>query len=214
MAGGRCSSDVAPRAAHGSPSSGPLPPTRAVDQQRRVPGALPARQTDRPAGAHRALARGRRADARRVRRESPAQDRRATESGPPPAARSLSGQARDRTGPDRAGDRRPASRTDRALRRLGRTAPGRAGRDSRRPRGAMSASAIAAAAIGAYQRLVSPLLPRACRFAPTCSEYARQALLEQGLVRGLWLALRRVARCHPFHPGGYDPPPVRERPTS
>src|ERR687891_542298 len=131
MAGGRCSSDVAPRAAHGSPSSGPLPPTRAVDQQRRVPGALPARQTDRPAGAHRALARGRRADARRVRRESPAQDRRATESGPPPAARSLSGQARDRTGPDRAGDRRPASRTDRALRRLGRTAPGRAGRDSR-----------------------------------------------------------------------------------
>lgn len=78
----------------------------------------------------------------------------------------------------------------------------------------MSASAIAAAAIGAYQRLVSPLLPRACRFAPTCSEYARQALLEQGLVRGLWLALRRVARCHPFHPGGYDPPPVRERPTS
>jgi hypothetical protein len=66
-------------------------------------------------------------------------------------------------------------------------------------------------ALGAYQRLVSPLLPRACRFAPTCSEYARLAVLEHGAASGAWLALRRVARCHPFHPGGYDPPPVRPR---
>jgi uncharacterized protein len=75
----------------------------------------------------------------------------------------------------------------------------------------MSAAAIAATLIVVYQRLVSPLLPRACRFAPTCSEYARQALLEHGLARGGWLALKRLASCHPFSQGGYDPPPARER---
>jgi uncharacterized protein len=77
----------------------------------------------------------------------------------------------------------------------------------------MKAVAIAAEVVGAYQRLLSPFLPRACRFAPTCSEYTRLALLEHGLARGGWLALWRLARCHPFHPGGYDPPPTRERPT-
>ncbi|HKB25591.1 MAG TPA: membrane protein insertion efficiency factor YidD [Methylomirabilota bacterium] len=65
--------------------------------------------------------------------------------------------------------------------------------------------------IAAYQRLLSPLLPRACRFAPTCSEYARLAIAEHGAGRGAWLALRRVVRCHPFHPGGYDPPPAGRR---
>lgn len=78
----------------------------------------------------------------------------------------------------------------------------------------MSASRVAVGLIVAYQRAVSPWLPRACRFAPTCSEYARQALLEHGLARGAWLALCRLACCHPFHPGGYDPPPARERPTT
>jgi len=67
----------------------------------------------------------------------------------------------------------------------------------------------ALAALIAYRQFVSPLLPPACRFAPTCSQYARLALLEHGLGRGGWLALRRILRCHPFHPGGYDPPPVR-----
>lgn len=61
-----------------------------------------------------------------------------------------------------------------------------------------------------YQRLVSPFLPPACRFAPTCSEYARQAVAEHGLRRGLWLAARRLSRCHPFYPGGWDPPPPRQ----
>lgn len=70
---------------------------------------------------------------------------------------------------------------------------------------------VALAAVTAYQQLVSPFLPRACRFAPTCSEYARLALVEHGVARGGWLALRRVLRCHPFHPGGYDPPPARQR---
>jgi putative membrane protein insertion efficiency factor len=74
----------------------------------------------------------------------------------------------------------------------------------------MSAAAVAARVLVLYQRLVSPLLPPACRFVPTCSEYARLAVLEHGLVRGAWLASRRLARCHPLNPGGYDPPPVRE----
>jgi putative membrane protein insertion efficiency factor len=70
-------------------------------------------------------------------------------------------------------------------------------------------SRAAAALLMAYQRVVSPLLPPACRFAPSCSEYARLAVLDHGVPRGLWLALRRVVRCHPFHPGGWDPPPTR-----
>jgi putative membrane protein insertion efficiency factor len=70
---------------------------------------------------------------------------------------------------------------------------------------------LAVHAVVAYQRWLSPLLPPACRFAPTCSEYARLAIIEHGAGRGAWLALRRVGRCHPFNPGGYDPPPVRQR---
>lgn len=61
--------------------------------------------------------------------------------------------------------------------------------------------------IGAYQLAISPLLPRACRFVPSCSEYARQALTAHGLARGGWLAVKRLLRCHPLHPGGFDPPP-------
>ena len=73
------------------------------------------------------------------------------------------------------------------------------------------ATRVALGAIVGYQRLISPLVPSACRFAPTCSEYARLALVEHGVLRGTALAVWRLARCHPFHPGGYDPPPVRER---
>jgi uncharacterized protein len=71
------------------------------------------------------------------------------------------------------------------------------------------AARTALGVLRAYQRLVSPLLPSACRFAPTCSEYARLAIVEHGVVRGGRLAVWRLARCHPFHPGGYDPPPAR-----
>ena len=60
----------------------------------------------------------------------------------------------------------------------------------------------------AYRRLISPWTPAACRFHPTCSAYAAEALRQHGLLRGLWLALRRVARCHPWHPGGLDPVPA------
>jgi putative membrane protein insertion efficiency factor len=74
----------------------------------------------------------------------------------------------------------------------------------------MRAATVLAAALVAYQRLVSPLLPRACRFAPSCSEYARLAVLDHGVARGVWLAARRLSRCHPFSAGGYDPPPPKE----
>ncbi|MCS7235043.1 MAG: membrane protein insertion efficiency factor YidD [Armatimonadota bacterium] len=60
--------------------------------------------------------------------------------------------------------------------------------------------------IRAYQR-VSRWTPRVCRYWPTCSEYAAQAVALHGVLRGGWMALRRIARCHPFAPGGYDPVP-------
>ena len=58
-----------------------------------------------------------------------------------------------------------------------------------------------------YKRYISPLCPPACRFVPTCSQYAKEAILKYGAVRGVYLAGRRVLRCHPFHSGGYDPVP-------
>ena len=64
------------------------------------------------------------------------------------------------------------------------------------------------AIITGYQRLVSPMLAPRCRFAPSCSSYAVEALQHHGALRGSWLALRRVSRCHPFHRGGYDPVPA------
>lgn len=67
---------------------------------------------------------------------------------------------------------------------------------------------LAVQAITAYQFTLSPLFGRHCRFAPSCSEYARLAVLQRGAIRGLLLALGRLLRCHPFHPGGYDPPPA------
>lgn len=63
--------------------------------------------------------------------------------------------------------------------------------------------------IRAYQYLLSPWLGNHCRFTPTCSEYAYWAVLTHGALRGTWLALRRVGRCHPWHPGGHDPVPPR-----
>ncbi|WP_371365069.1 Putative membrane protein insertion efficiency factor [Sporomusa rhizae] len=56
-----------------------------------------------------------------------------------------------------------------------------------------------------YRQFISPLKPPSCRFVPTCSEYALQAIEKYGVVRGLIMAVRRILRCHPFHPGGYDP---------
>jgi putative membrane protein insertion efficiency factor len=58
-----------------------------------------------------------------------------------------------------------------------------------------------------YKRFISPLLPPACRFYPTCSEYAREAVVKYGALKGAKLAVFRLLRCHPFHPGGIDPVP-------
>ena len=62
-------------------------------------------------------------------------------------------------------------------------------------------------AIRFYQRYVSPGLPPRCRFIPTCSQYALEALEKYGAVKGSWLAFKRILRCNPFHKGGYDPVP-------
>lgn len=56
-----------------------------------------------------------------------------------------------------------------------------------------------------YKAAVSPLLPPSCRFMPTCSEYAMEAVQKYGALRGGWMGIRRLLRCHPFHPGGFDP---------
>ena len=61
--------------------------------------------------------------------------------------------------------------------------------------------------IKAYQATLSPLLGSNCRFHPSCSHYASEAIATRGSARGSWLALRRILRCHPWHPGGYDPVP-------
>jgi uncharacterized protein len=67
--------------------------------------------------------------------------------------------------------------------------------------------ALALGLIRLYQRAISPLLPPACRFVPTCSVYAFEAIERHGVRLGSWLAVRRLARCHPFCAGGYDPVP-------
>lgn len=66
------------------------------------------------------------------------------------------------------------------------------------------------AAIRLYQWLLSPLLGANCRYAPSCSEYAREALAKHGVRAGLWLALKRLARCHPWGGSGHDPVPKRK----
>lgn len=79
--------------------------------------------------------------------------------------------------------------------------PGVGGRIAALPRG------VVAGLIRVYQLVVSPALPPACRFTPSCSQYALEAVRRHGALRGLWLAGRRLVRCHPFHPGGFDPVP-------
>lgn len=66
---------------------------------------------------------------------------------------------------------------------------------------------LAVGALGLYRRLLSPLLPRACRYLPSCSEYAAGAIERHGLLRGLGLACARLLRCHPLARGGFDPIP-------
>ncbi len=61
--------------------------------------------------------------------------------------------------------------------------------------------------IRGYQKFVSPALPPSCRFSPSCSQYTLEAVTKYGALKGIWLGVRRLIRCHPFNPGGYDPVP-------
>jgi putative membrane protein insertion efficiency factor len=71
------------------------------------------------------------------------------------------------------------------------------------------ASTLLLGFIRLYQLTLSPFIGRSCRFEPSCSRYTAACIAEHGALRGSWLGMRRIARCHPFHPGGYDPPPTR-----
>lgn len=66
---------------------------------------------------------------------------------------------------------------------------------------------IVLALIRFYKRFISPALPSACRFEPTCSVYTYQAIEKYGVIKGGWMGVKRISRCHPLHPGGYDPVP-------
>ncbi len=65
--------------------------------------------------------------------------------------------------------------------------------------------AVVIGALRFYKRWISPMLPAACRYQPTCSEYMLEAVAKYGVLRGVWLGTCRLLRCHPFHAGGYDP---------
>ncbi len=69
-------------------------------------------------------------------------------------------------------------------------------------------SALAIAVIRFYRYFVSPLSPPSCRFKPTCSAYMIEAIAQHGLIHGVWLGVKRIGKCHPGHPGGYDPVPA------
>ena len=71
----------------------------------------------------------------------------------------------------------------------------------------MSVKQVFLALLRCYKRWISPALPPSCRFTPTCSEYTYQTIDKYGAIRGGWLGIRRLSRCHPWHPGGYDPVP-------
>lgn len=73
---------------------------------------------------------------------------------------------------------------------------------------------LAIGLIRCYQWTISPFLGPCCRFQPSCSHYALEAISRFGLLRGGWLGMRRIARCHPWHPGGLDPVPAGDAPTS
>ena len=62
-----------------------------------------------------------------------------------------------------------------------------------------------------YRKFLSPLKKPRCRFTPTCSQYAMEAIEQYGAAKGVWLTLKRLSRCHPFHPGGYDPVDEHEK---
>jgi uncharacterized protein len=81
--------------------------------------------------------------------------------------------------------------------------------DQQAPGRQSAAARLLVLAVRGYRLLISPLLPPSCRFYPSCSAYALEAVQVHGALRGSWLAVRRLSRCHPFHAGGLDPVPPR-----
>ncbi|WP_083502135.1 membrane protein insertion efficiency factor YidD [Sphaerimonospora mesophila] len=79
--------------------------------------------------------------------------------------------------------------------------------EAERPAGPIAR--VLLALIKFYRAFISPVLGPRCRFEPSCSAYGMEAIAVHGAVRGLWLTVRRIGRCHPFHPGGFDPVPPR-----
>ena len=75
------------------------------------------------------------------------------------------------------------------------------------------ATHILRGAVFAWRYLISPVMPQSCRFAPSCSQYALEALAQHGAVKGSWLAARRILRCHPWGGSGYDPVPSADTPA-
>ncbi|MHB8210524.1 MAG: membrane protein insertion efficiency factor YidD [Acidithiobacillus sp.] len=71
----------------------------------------------------------------------------------------------------------------------------------------MSVRRVAVVVVRGYQYVISPILGHHCRFYPTCSEYSCQAIERYGIAKGSWLGIKRISRCHPWHPGGVDPVP-------
>ncbi len=107
----------------------------------------------------------------------------------------------------------PHSSARRAGRGSGRSTP--LAVDGARRRGPNLVTRVLMLLVTAYRRFVGPLLGPTCRFEPSCSAYSLEALRVHGAVRGGWLTVRRIARCHPFHPGGYDPvPPPKGTPET
>ncbi len=160
--------------------------------------------------SRRSLRRGRgRAGAGQLRGGPPSRDRSRAEPGPPTTAkrgRAAPRGARARTRVPRlrgAGGRDDAVRGARGNRR--RTRARRRGRTAMKRRPSVAARALMLTVRG--WRMISTRLPSHCRFYPSCSAYALEALGEHGAARGSWLALRRLGRCHPWHAGGFDPVP-------
>ena len=141
----------------------------------------PGRQDQRPPGTHRAA---------RDRRSGGAQPDQAPYSRSVPAA-----PRRNRIAVGHRGQSPPSGRVYASFRR-DRTGV---------PEGDREMRGLSGRTLRLYKRWLSPLLPSACRFHPTCSEYMMQAVEKHGVARGVWLGIRRLLRCHPFHQGGFDP---------